>query len=120
MKTIKLFLLLFTAAILMSAATQQLEFNKPVVLTFKKLDGWSKWYTPAKAKVWKIEAVWSSLHGNSPDYQIQINDAKTRHLYDEEFSPFWLTENDSIRIHKYNGEFDFAISILEYNTEKQN
>ena len=118
MKTLKLSLLLFAATVLMSAATQQLEFNKPVVLTFKKLDGWSKWYTPAQAKVWKVESVWSSLHSNSPDYFLQINDAKTRHHFNEDFSAFWLSENDSIRIQKNNGEFDFAISILEYNTKE--
>ena len=117
MKTIKLSFLLLAAVVLMSASTQQLEFNKPIVLSFKKLDGWSKWYTPEKSKVWKVEAVWTSLHANSPDYFIQMNATKTRHLYDEEFSSFWLSENDSLRIQKNNGDFDFAISILEYNTK---
>ena len=118
MKTIKLSLLLIAAVVLMSASTQQLEFNKPIVLTFKKLDGWSKWFSPSTTKIWKVENVWSSLHANSPDYFIQVNDAKTRHLYNEEISAFWLSEKDSIRIQKNNGEFDFAISILEYNSEE--
>ena len=117
MKTIRLSFLLLAAVVLMSASTQQLEFSKPLVLTFKKLDGWSKWYKPAKAKAWKVESIWSSLHANSPDYFLQVNDAKTRHLYDEESSSFWLSSTDSIRIQKNNGEFDFAISILEYNTK---
>ena len=115
MKPIKLLTFLFSSAILMSASTKELEFNKTRVLTFKKLDDWSTWRSPEKANVWKIESVWTSLHGNSPDYKIQINGAETRHLYNEEFNAFWLSSNDSIRLNKYGGNFDFAVSILEYN-----
>ena len=118
MKTLQTLTLLFAACMLMSASTKNLEFNKSLVLSFKNLDGYSKWYTPSKNKVWKIESVWTSLHANSPDYFIQINSAKTRHLYNEEFNAFWLSEKDSIRLFKQSPDFDFAVSILEYNLEE--
>ena len=115
MKTLKLLFFPILATVIMSSTTEQLDFNKPVVLTFKKLSGWSEWQSPVKGKAWKIESVWSSIHGNSPDYLIQINDAETRHKYNEDFKPFWLSNTDSLRLFKAHAEFDFAVSILEYN-----
>ncbi len=117
MKTAKLLALLLCGVLLMSASQQNLEFDKPIVLTFKKIEGWSKWHSPEAGKAWKIESIWTSCHANTPDYIVQINDVKTRHEYDEEFSSFWLSDNDSIRISKKSPGYSFAISILEYSTE---
>lgn len=109
-------MVLLCGCLLMSASKQDLEFNKPVVLTFKKLDGWSKWHSPKAGKVWKIESIWTSCHSNTPDYIVQVNEVETRHRYDEKFSCFWLGNSDSIRLSKKSPGYDFAISIIEYNT----
>ncbi|MCT4624779.1 MAG: hypothetical protein N4A46_14250 [Schleiferiaceae bacterium] len=117
MKLLKVTIIPVLALLLISASSQEPRFERAKVLSFTKVEGWTKWHTPEKGKIWKIENIWSGLHANAAHYYIQVNKAKTRHTYNEEFRSFWISDQDSIRLKRDGGEFDFAVSILEYAVE---